>query len=185
MTEKETMLLNELFLSDDKELKEDRKRVQQLLKIYNALMPYESEERSNIISQIISKIGKNSSIYPPFYCDYGYNIVLGENSFINTNCVILDVVNVLIGNHVLIGPNVTICTATHPIDISQRKEGYVYGWPIIISDNVWIGAGSIINSGIKIDENSIIGSGSVITHDIPNNVIAVGNPCKVIKRIQS
>ncbi len=185
MTEKEKMLLSKLFLSNDMELKNDKKQVQQLLKMYNALMPYESEERCNIISQIVLRIGKNSSIYPPFYCDYGYNILIGENSFINVNCVILDVVNVTIGNYVLIGPNVTICTATHPKNVSQRERGYVYGLPIIINDHVWIGAGCIINPGIEIGKNSIIGAGSVVTNNIPQGVIAVGNPCKVIKKIKS
>lgn len=185
MTQKECMLNGDLFFPNDDDLKKDRKKVQQILQVFNLLMPFETKKRFDTISKIVYKIGTNSSVYPPFYCDYGYNIIIGEHSFINVNCVILDVNNVMIGNNVLIGPNVTITSATHPINKTQREKGYVYGLPIVINDNVWLGAGSIINPGVTIGKNAIIGSGSIVTTDIPPNVIAVGNPCRIKEKIES
>ncbi len=119
----------------------------------------------------------------PFYCDYGYNIEVGDNFYANFGCVILDVNRVTIGDNVLLAPNVQIYTAGHPVDPEKRLTGKEYGKPVFIGNNVWIGGGVIICPGVKIGDNVTIGAGSVITRDIPNNTIAVGNPCKVIKSV--
>ena len=180
-SEKEHMLLGELFSPSDFQLQEERSHTQKLLKRFNRLIPTQSRQRQRLIRRLFMKTGMICSVYPPFYCDYGYNISVGEHFFANTNCFILDVTRVSIGNNVMLGPNVMILTATHPIDYKKRNKGLGLGKPVFIDDNVWIGAGAIINPGVHIGKNSIIGSGSVVTHDIPSNVIAAGNPCKVIK----
>ena len=179
-TEKEHMLLGELYYPRNYQLQEERKHTQKLLKRFNRLIPAQSKRRKKIIKQLFKKTGLICSVYPPFYCDYGYNIIVGEHFFANRNCLILDVVSVSIGNNVMLGPNVMILTATHPIDYKTRNKGFGLGKSVSIEDNVWIGAGTIINPGVHIGKNSIIGSGSVVTHDVPSNVIAAGNPCKVI-----
>lgn len=120
---------------------------------------------------------------PPFHCDYGKNIEVGENFFANYNCIILDVAKVTIGKNVMFAPNVSIYTAGHPIHPDSRNSGYEYGIPVTIGDNVWIGGSVVINPGVTIGNNVVIGSGSVVTKDIPDNVIAVGNPCRVIREI--
>ena len=128
-------------------------------------------------------MGKEFYIEPPFHCDYGYNISIGQNFYSNYNCTILDCAQVTIGNNVLFGPNVSLFTAGDPIHPAPRNEGIEYAFPITIGNNVWIGGGVIVNPGITIGDNVVIGSGSVVTKDIPSNVIAVGNPCKVLKEI--
>ena len=180
-SEKERMLLGEFYSPNDFQLQEERKQTQKLLKRFNRLIPAQSKRRHKLIKQLFMKTGVICSVYPPFYCDYGYNISVGEHFFANRNCLILDVVSVSIGNNVMLGPHVMILTATHPIDYEKRNKGFGLGKPVSIGDNVWIGAGAIINPGVHIGKNSIIGSGSVVTHDIPSDVIAAGNPCKVIR----
>ncbi len=181
-SEKEKMLNGELYNAADKELIKEREYARNLTSEYNQTKPNEVERRNHILGQLIKAKG---SIYiePPFHCDYGYNIVVGENFYANFGCVILDVNKVEIGDNVLLAPNVQLYTATHPIDPKERLSGLEFAKPIIIGNNVWIGGGTIICPGVKIGDNTTIGAGSVVTKDIPNNVIAVGNPCKVIKTI--
>ena len=183
-TEKEKMLNGELYLAFGEELFSERQHAKELIYKYNNLKPDEIEERNLIIKELLGETGENFFIEPPFRCDYGYNIKWGENSYANYNCTILDCAEVKIGKDVLIGPNVGIYTAGHPISFKDRVAGLEYAYPIEIGDGAWIGGGTTINPGVKIGKNSVIGSGSVVTKDIPDNVVAVGNPCKVIKSIE-
>lgn len=132
---------------------------------------------------ILGKMGNNVTILPPFRCDYGNNIEVGDNFFANYNFIVLDVAKVTFGNNVFIGPNVAVYTAGHPIHPTIRNTGYEYGIPIEVGDNVWIGGNVVILPGVKIGSGSVIGAGSVVNEDIPENVIAAGNPCKVIREI--
>lgn len=149
---------------------------------YNSLPPWETEERAHLIQSLL-KIGRNGCIISPFHCDYGSNIEIGENFFANTNLVILDGGKVTIGDNVFIAPNVGIYTAGHPLDTGRRNAGLEYAYPVSIGNNVWIGAQVCILPGVTIGDNTVIGAGSVVTKDIPDNVLAVGNPCKVIRKI--
>lgn len=160
-------------------------RMENKLKIYdyNLLRPNEREKIDELIKDILGKTGDNVFIEQPFHCDYGKNIEIGNNFFANYNCTILDVGKVVIGENVQFAPNVSIYTAGHPIHPQSRNSGYEYGLGVTIGDNVWVGGSVVINPDIKIGNNVVIGSGSVVTKDIPDNVVAVGNPCKVIRKI--
>lgn len=182
-TEKEKMLEGELYLASDPELSSERLRARVLLKQLNDSNPDETELREQIFNQLLGSKGENFWIEPPFFCDYGYNIKAGDNVFLNFNCVILDVNTVTLGDRVLVGPNVQFYAATHPIDTDLRGSLQEYGAPIHIGDDVWIGGGSIICPGVSIGSRSIIGAGSVVTKNIPEGVIAAGNPCKVIRKV--
>lgn len=150
---------------------------------YNLLRPDERNRINELIKDILGKTGDKIIIEQPFHCDYGKNIEVGNNFFANYNCTILDVGKVIIGENVMFAPNVSIYTAGHPIHPKSRNSGYEYGIAITIGDNVWIGGSVVINPGVHIGNNVVIGSGSVVTKDIPDNVIAVGNPCRVIREI--
>ncbi|MBU3133116.1 sugar O-acetyltransferase [Clostridium gasigenes] len=184
MSEKQKMLNGEIYNAYDKDLIILRNKARHLTKLYNNTDPEETEERINIIKKLFSKIGDNFEIEPPFLCDYGTNIEIGENFYANFNFLVLDDGFVKIGNDVLIAPNVSIFTATHLLDPKLRPKNADYTKSVTIGNNVWIGGGSIINPGIIIGDNSVIGSGSVVTKNIPANVVAVGNPCKIIKYIE-
>ncbi|RHW65256.1 sugar O-acetyltransferase [Clostridium botulinum] len=150
---------------------------------YNHCFPDEHEKIHKLIRDILGKVGADVHIEAPFYCDYGKNIQVGDNFFANYNCTILDVGKVIIGNNVQFAPNVSLYTAGHPIHPDSRNSGYEYGIGITIGDNVWLGGNVVVNPGVHIGNNVVIGSGSVVTKDIPDNVIAIGNPCKVIREI--
>jgi maltose O-acetyltransferase len=182
-SEKEKMLAGELYLASDPELATERLHARQLTKQLNDSNPDETELRESILQKLIGKKGKNFWIEPPFYCDYGYNISAGDDVFFNFNCIILDVTPVSFGSRVLVGPNVQFYSATHPIDHQVRGSLLESGAPINIGDDVWIGGASIICPGVSIGDRSIIGAGSVVTKDIPADVIAAGNPCKVIRKL--
>ena len=184
MTEKEKMLAGSLYQAFEPSLYEDRQHAKELLYRYNRLSPICIEERDKLIKELFGTTKKNIFVEQPFQCDYGYNIHVGENFYANVNCVILDGAPVTIGDDVLLAPNVSLCTAGHPENISQRRAGYEYAYPINIGDNVWLGAGVVVVSGVTIGDNTIIGAGSVVTKDIPANVIAVGNPCRVLRSIR-
>lgn len=171
------------YFPNDHQLVRDRKKVQKWLFRYNQLIPAQRVKRYAILKKIIPNIGSNCSIYPPFFCDYGYNIYIGDNFFANVGCIMLDAAEIQIGNNVMIGPHTTITAANHPVNPDVRTTGLICGKPIFISSNVWIGAGCVINPGVKIGEKTIIGSGSVVVHDIPANVIAAGNPCRIIREL--
>ncbi len=179
-SEKQKMLAGELYIAADEELTEERNRARKLILAYNRSMPGDLEKRNNILAQLIKARGA-LYIELPFYCDYGYNIEVGENFYANFNCVILDVNSVKIGDNVLLGPGVQIYTATHPLDPDERLTGKELARPIVIGDNVWIGGGVIICPGVRIGDHTTIGPGSVVTKDIPDRVFAAGNPCKIIQ----
>lgn len=183
MSEKEKMLRGEGYIASDKELVNDRKNARKLTRMYNQTREDEDKKRSEILKNLLGTIGNNVFIEPNFRCDYGYNIHLGENFFANFDCIMLDICKINIGDNVMFGPGVHIYTAYHPIDSTSRISGIEYGSPVNIGDNVWIGGKTIINPGVNIGENTVIGSGSVVIKDIPANCVAVGNPCKVIKKI--
>lgn len=160
-------------------------RMENKLKVYdyNLLRPDESKKMDELIKSLLGETGENIHIEQPFHCDYGKNIKVGNNFYANFNCTILDVGMVVIGENVMFAPNVSIFTAGHPIHPQSRNSGYEYGIGITIGDNVWVGGNVVINPGVKIGNNVVIGSGSVVTKDIPDDVIAVGNPCKVVRKI--
>lgn len=176
------MISGELYNAASRELCKERDKARELCFKLNSI-PLFDENKEKICKELLGKVGSNILIESPFHCDYGYNINLGDNVCINFNCCILDCTQVTIGHNVKIGPNVQIYTATHPVDPQIRLDGLEYAKEIVIADNVWIGGGSILNPGITIGKNSVIGSGSVVTKDIPCDVIAAGNPCKVIRNI--
>ena len=183
-TEKEKAAEGLLYNANhDSELQDEMKRAKCVLFKYNQLPPDQEEEKDRILTSFLGKKGKNTVILSPFQCDYGYNIEIGDNFFANVNLVILDGAKVRIGNNAFIAPNVGIYTAGHPFDIKQRNEGLEYAFPVTIGDNVWFGANVTVTPGVTIGSNSIIGAGSVVTRDIPENVIAVGNPAHVIREI--
>ncbi len=184
MTEKEKALVGMLYdANNDKTLIADRQTAAEMCFDYNHTRPSQMDERDNILTKLLGKKGTNCIIMPPFHCDYGYNIHIGNNFFSNYNFVILDNARVYIGSNVFIAPNVGIYCAGHPFDIEQRNRGLEYAFPVTIEDDVWIGAGVHICPGVTIGKGSTIGAGSVVTHDIPSGVIAAGNPCKVIRQI--
>ncbi len=182
MTEKEKMLSGKLYFSADKELVRERNYAQKLCYEFNRTSPLKYSRRIKILQKLF-RSDSRCHIEPPFYCDYGYNIKFGENFYANYGCVILDVNVVDIGNNVLLGPYVQICTASHPLEYEKRNSGFEYGFPIKIGDNVWIGAGAVILPGVEIGNNSVIGAGSVVVKDIPSSVLAVGNLCRVIREL--
>jgi maltose O-acetyltransferase len=183
MTEKEKMLAGELYDPLDQQLVDDRLRTRLLIKELNQSREDQAEERLRILKELIPKAGEGLWLQPPFYCDYGYNMVLGEKVFFNFNCVVLDVAEVKIGSRTLFGPNVQIYTATHPIDHRERASGLEYAKPITIGKYVWVGGSAVICPGVTIGDRCVIGAGSVVTKDIPDDVFAAGNPCRVIRSI--
>ena len=184
MNEKEKMINGFLYSPEnDEELYNDRLRAKDLCFEYNNLAPSETDKRRELIKQIIGKTADKYWIEQPFTCDYGYNIEIGNNFYANHNLIILDCAPVKFGNNVFIAPNCSFYTACHPIDKEKRNDGLEYALPITVGNNVWIGGGVTVLAGVKIGDNSIIGAGSVVTRDIPSSVIAVGNPCKVLKEV--
>lgn len=150
---------------------------------YNQLPPSSRKEKAALLREILGKTGESCTVMSPFWCDYGYNIEVGENFFANHNLVILDCAKVTFGNNVFIAPDCSFYTAGHPISVTERNKGLEYAHPITIGDNVWIGGGVRVLPGVTIGSNVIIGAGSVVTKDIPDNVIAFGNPCKVHRQL--
>lgn len=183
MTEKEKMLSGELYNSLDEELQRESRAAKNLTRLFNQTTEEEQEYRAALLRKLFEKTGKIIRIEPPFHCDYGYNIRIGENFYANYDCIILDTCEVIIGDNVLLGPRVGIYTAGHPVDPATRNLGLEYGKPVRIGNNVWIGAHTIVNPGVVIGDNVVIGSGSVVTRDIPDNVVAVGNPCRVLRSV--
>ena len=182
-SEKEKMISGKPYKAFGDELLAERQYAKEMIFDFNSLRPNQIDERNEILKRLLGKTKDKYFIEPPFRCDYGYNIEIGENFYSNYNLIILDCAPVKIGDNVLIGPNVSIYTAGHPLHYEIRNQEYEYAFPIIIGDNVWIGGNVVINPGVSIGENSVIGSGSVVTKDIPNSVIAIGNPCKVLRVI--
>ncbi|HSU51227.1 MAG TPA: sugar O-acetyltransferase [Segetibacter sp.] len=183
-TEKEKMLSGELYNALDQQLSDERLKTRLLIKALNDTREDEVIERRKILQQLIPHAGAELWLQPPFYCDYGSNIKTGEKVFFNFNCVVLDVMQVTIGSRTLFGPNVQIYTATHPINYKERASGLEYAKPITIGEDVWVGGSAVICPGVTIGNRTIIGAGSVVTKDIPDDVFAAGNPCRVIRKLE-
>jgi len=181
-TEREKMLAGELYDPFDRELVEARERARDLCQELNATRESQQDARRRIAVQLFGKGGDSVWLQPPFYCDYGANISLGERVYFNFNCVVLDVCPVTIGSFTLCGPAVQIYTATHPLNAELRRR-QEFGKPIEIGQDVWVGGGAIICPGVTIGNGTVIGAGSVVTRDIPSGVLAAGNPCRVIREI--
>jgi maltose O-acetyltransferase len=181
-TELEKMLVGELYDSLDEELVRRRERARELCWTLNATKESEQAARRALLEQLLGSGGDSAWIQPPFFCDYGSNIRLGQKVYFNFNCVVLDVCQVSIGEFTMFGPAVQIYTATHPLDATERRRAE-YAKPIEIGADCWIGGGAIILPGVKIGSKSVIGAGSVVTRDVPEGVVAAGNPCRVVRAI--
>ena len=158
-------------------------QTQEMCHDYNLLRPSQTAERQALMRRILGKTGQRFKILSPFWCDYGFNIEVGENFFANFNLVILDEARVTFGDNVFIAPNCAFYTAGHPLDVAQRNAGLEYSLPIRVGNNVWIGGNVCVMPGVTIGDNTVIGAGSVVVHDIPAGVLAAGNPCRVIRQL--
>jgi maltose O-acetyltransferase len=183
-TEKEKMLAGELYDPLDQQLSDERVRTRLLIKELNDTREDQVKARTEILKKLIPNAGAGLWLQPPFYCDYGSNMIVGEKVFFNFNCVVLDVTYVTIGSRTLFGPNVQVYTATHPTDYRVRASGVEFAKPIAIGEDVWVGGSAIICPGVSIGDRAIIGAGSVVTRDIPSGVFAAGNPCRVVKNLE-
>jgi maltose O-acetyltransferase len=178
-TEKDKMLAGELYDAGAPELQAELEATHRWLARYNAAFDMPASERRKLLVERFAVVGDGAVIRPPFHCDYGFNIRLGAGVFLNFNCVILDVVEVTIGDGTQIGPGVQILAADHPRDKAGRASGLEFGRPVHIGHNVWIGAGAIILPGVSIGDDAVIGAGSVVTRDVPAGATAFGNPARV------
>lgn len=169
--------------NNDAELIRERQQCKEFCCAYNRLMPSEIGRREELIRRLLGKTGRSFLIEQPFYCDYGYNVEIGENFYANVNCVILDEAAVRFGDNVFVAPNCGFYTAGHPFDVEQRNSGLEYARPITVGNNVWIGAQVCVLPGVTIGDNCVIGAGSVVNRDIPAGSLAVGNPCRVIRKL--
>lgn len=183
-TEKEKMLAGKIYDANyDQELIDARADAKELCYDFNHARPSQEAKRQDIIRQLLGKTGKEFEITGPFYCDYGFNIEIGENFYANHNLVILDGAKVTFGDNVFVAPDCGFYTAGHPLDADRRNKGLEYAKPITVGNNVWFGGGVKVMPGVTIGDGAVIGGGSVVTKDIPANMIAVGNPCKPIREI--
>lgn len=181
MTEKEKALAGMLY--DSSALHDDLMKSKELCAEYNRLMPTQKDERKKLLKKLLGKTGQNFCIEQNFWCDYGYNIEIGENFYANHNLVILDGAKVTFGDNCFVAPNCGFYTAGHPIDHTIRNTGLEYALPITVGNNVWIGGNVCVMPGVTIGDDVVIGGGSVVTKDIPSGVVAAGNPCRVIRKI--
>ncbi len=183
MSMRERIAKGMLFTDMGEGLPEERLCGKELMYDFNHTRPSEEDKRRDLIGKMFGKVGKNVWIEPPVRFAYGRNIFIGDNFYANFNLTLVDDYTITIGNNVLIAPNVTISVTGHPVDPELRNTGAMYAFPVTLGDNVWIGSNVVINPGVTIGENTVIGAGSVVTGDIPPNVVAVGVPCKVLRPI--
>jgi maltose O-acetyltransferase len=181
-TEKEKMISGEYYIAGDHVLVKERRKAKNLLHRLNVTEYRLTKKAKEILAELIPNTGKSFYIEPPFHCDYGYNMICGDNVYFNVNCVVLDCAPVTIGSNVFFAPNVQIYTATHPLDAELRKT-LENALPVSIGDDCWIGGNSVICPGVSIGKGCVIGAGSVVTKNIPDNSLAVGNPAKIIRKL--
>ncbi len=182
-TQRERMLAGDLYLSADPELAADSMRAARLQAEFNRSLPDAEDERRRILAELLAGFGPDSAIRPPFYCDYGYQLRIGARCFANYGLMALDVGAITVGDDVQIGPNVQLLTPTHPVEADLRRAGWEAAAPITICSNVWLGGGVIVLPGVTIGQNSVVGAGSVVTRDLPADVVAMGNPARVARSL--
>ena len=182
MTEKELQQAGMLYKLDA-DLSRAHFNAMRITRLLNNTPDDQTERKKELVRELFAYAGKDAYVEAPFYCDYGYNVSVGDSFFSNYDCVFLDCGRITIGDHVMLGPKVSIYTANHAIDPAVRSLGHDHGIPVTIGDHVWIGGNSVICPGVTIGDNTVIGAGSVVTKDIPANVVAAGNPCRVIRSI--
>lgn len=183
MTQKERMEQGKVYFCNDEALMREQAACLELLYDFNQTRPKEAEKRQALLGCIFAEMGENVYIEPPLHANWGRNTHMGNNVYANFNLTLVDDTDIYVGDSVMFGPNVVVATAGHPVDPELRRRVAQYNIPVHIGDNVWIGAGAVILPGVHIGENSVIGGGSVVTKDIPANVVAVGNPCRVLREI--
>ncbi|TYB50652.1 sugar O-acetyltransferase [Nonomuraea sp. PA05] len=183
-TMRERMLAGDLYLADDPELGEHLLRAADLMEAYNGSSARDPQLRQRLLEDLLGAVGEGTVIRPPLWVDYGSHIRIGARSFANFGLVALDVASITIGDDVQIGSNVQLMTPTHPVDPELRRAKWEAAKPIVIGDNVWLGSGAIVLAGVTIGENTVVGAGAVVTRDLPANVVAVGNPARVIRTIE-
>jgi maltose O-acetyltransferase len=180
---KERMLRGELYVADDADLAADHARAQRILDRYNATGHDEQDERVALLRELLGSVGEGVVIKPAFRCDYGTYVSIGDGTFLNYDCVMLDIAPIAIGARCWLASCVQLLAATHPIDPIPRRDGWEYGAPITIADNVWLGGGAIVCPGVSIGERTVVGAGAVVTRDLPAGVVAYGNPARVVREI--
>jgi maltose O-acetyltransferase len=180
---RERMLAGDRYIPDDPELMEEGLRAAELMQAYNTLPARDLDARRRHLEELLDSIGEGTEIRPPFYVDFGYNITIGARCFANFGLMALDVARITIGDDVQIGPNVQLLTPTHPVEPEPRRAKWEAAEPITIGDNVWLGGGVIVLPGVSIGENTVVGAGSVVVRDLPPGVLAVGNPARIVRRL--
>jgi maltose O-acetyltransferase len=180
---RERMLAGDPYIADDPQLVQDSRRARRLMDQLNLGAADDTQKRRRILTELLGAFGEDAEIRPPLYCDYGYQIQVGARTFINVGLVALDVAAINIGEDVQIGPNVQLLTPTHPVEAEPRRAKWEAAKPITIEDNVWLGGGVIVLAGVTIGENAVVGAGAVVAKNLPANMVAVGNPARVIRSL--
>lgn len=185
MSEKDKQHTGEVYFPGDPEILKEQIQYQEKLYDYNQTRPSEQEKRTNLLKEMFAEIGENCYIEPPFHANFGgHHCHFGKNVYVNYNLTAVDDTHIYVGDNTMIAPNVILASAAHPLDPEERRKGYQYNKPVHIGKNCWLGAGVIVVPGVSIGDDTVIGAGSVVTKDIPSGVVAVGNPCRVIKEIK-
>ena len=185
MSEKDKQHTGEVYFPGDPEILEEQIQYQEKLYDYNQTRPSEQEKRTNLLKEMFAEIGENCYIEPPFHANFGgHHCHFGKNVYANYNLTAVDDTHIYVGDNTMIAPNVILASAAHPLDPEERRKGYQYNKPVHIGKNCWLGAGVIVVPGVSIGDDTVIGAGSVVTKDIPSGVVAVGNPCRVIKEVK-
>ncbi|MCI0635903.1 MAG: sugar O-acetyltransferase [Actinobacteria bacterium] len=182
-TQRERMLAGDLYVADDPVLAQETRRAALLTTEFNESSPEDADGRRRILLDLLGSFGEGSEIRPPLYCDYGYQTHIGARTFVNFGLVVLDVARVTVGNDVQVGPYVQLLTATHPVEAEPRRAKWESGEPIVIGDNAWLGGGVIVCPGVTIGADTVVGAGAVVTRDLPDAVLAVGNPARVVRAL--
>lgn len=184
MAMKDKMHTGDLYLPGDEEIMREQLQCLEKLYEYNTTRPLETEKRAELLKEMFAEMGEECYIEPPLHANWGgHHVHFGKNIYANFNLTLVDDTHIYVGDYTMFGPNVTVATAGHPIDPALREQGYQYNAPVRIGKNCWIGAGVIIVPGIAIGDNVVVGAGSVVTKDLPDNVVAVGNPCRVLREV--